>query len=371
MAREEYAPVSHAPSPAVLRELIAKQEIALNLALHSRGVDRGDYPTLRATYHDEADTSYGAPALALVRGLADSQKSLPGTLHRTSPPWIRLTSERSAVSEAYVIARLETSENGQSTERLVGGRYLDRHALADGRWRLMHRTYVLEWNINRAPSTVFAETAGAFFAPRGGKGGADPGVVLLATWTAAMSARAREEKTMSTTSFERDLDLALTRQALHELSMAYCRGADRADAALLASCFHDDASVVAGAFNGRAREFAVQVTAHIRDNLKRVFHSVANEWFQIDGDRAVGESYAIAVATASDGGRDTDTITGGRYLDRYERRAGEWKIAERVFVQDWNASQPTTAVFDDAFYGGLKLRGCYGPGDPVYAFWEG
>jgi hypothetical protein len=359
------------PSPAALRDLLAKQEIALNLSLHSRGVDRGDYPTLRAAYHDDADTSYGAPALPLVRGLADSQKALPGTLHRTSNVWIRLTGEHTAVSESYVIARLETREGEPGTERLIGGRYLDRHARKDGAWRLMHRSYVLEWNVNQAPSGVFPETAGAFFAPRGGKGGADAGAVLLATWSAAISARPREEKPMSITSLERDLDLALSRQALHELSMAYCRGADRADAALLASCFHDDASIVAGAFNGPARDFAAQVTAHLRDNVKRVFHSVANEWFQIDGDRAVGESYAIAMATVSADGKDVDTLTGGRYLDRFERRGGVWKIAERVFVQDWNQSQPSTAVFDDAFYGGLKLRGCYGPSDPVYAFWQG
>jgi len=357
-------------SERALRELIAKQEIALNLALHSRGVDRGDYPMLRSAYHADADFSYGAPAMALIRGLADSQKNLPGTLHRTSNMWIRLTSEATAVSESYVIAHLETSEAGQSTQRLIGGRYLDKHAQKDGAWRLMRRTYLLEWNVNQPSTGVWPETSGAMFAPRGGKGSADPGAVLLESWSAASRARAPEEKAMSTTSLERDLDLALSRQAIHELLAAYCRGADRADEALLASCFHDDASIVAGAFNGPARDFAASVTKQIRESLKRVFHSVSNEWVKIDGDRAVGEAYAIAVATLSVDGRDMDAITGGRYVDRFERRGGAWKIAERVFVQDWNIQQPATAVFDDAFYGALKLRGCYGPGDPVYAFWR-
>jgi hypothetical protein len=26
---------------------------------------------------------------------------------------------------------------------------------------------------------------------------------------------------------------------------------------------------------------------------------------------------------------------GGRYVDRFERRAGQWKIAERTVVVDW------------------------------------
>ena len=205
---------------------------------------------------------------------------------------------------------------------------------------------------------------------RGGKGAADPGLTLLASWTVALRARPAEEKTMSGSDLARDLDLALSRQALHELLTAYCRGVDRADAALLASCFHDDAVVVTGTLNGPAREFVPGMTALLRQNVKRVFHSVSNEWFQIAGDRAVGESYAIAVGTVSENGTDVDSLVGGRYLDRFERRAGVWKIAERVFVQDWNMRQPSTAAFDEAFYAGLKLRGCYGPSDPVYAFWR-
>jgi hypothetical protein len=269
-----------------------------------------------------------------------------------------------------MIARLETNTGGVATQRLIGGRYLDRHARKDGAWRLTHRSYVLEWNLNQPPSGAFPETAGELFAPRGDKGAADPGLVLLASWQAANRAHAKQEEPMTTTDLARDLDLALSRQALHELLTAYCRGADRADAELLASCFHDDASIVAGAFNGPARDFARDVTEQLRANVKRVFHSVANEWFQIDGDRAVGESYAIAVATTTQNGRDVDTVTGGRYIDRFERRGGVWKIAERVFVQDWNMNQPSTAAFDDAFYAGLKLRGCYGKSDPVYAFWR-
>jgi len=357
----------NAESQRALRELLAKQSIAQNLSLHGRGVDRADYPLLRSAYHDAADTSYGMPALAAVRFLADSQKALPLTLHRTANTWIRLTSEQRAVSESYVIAYLETMENGAGTQRLIGGRYLDRHALQGGEWKLAHRTYVLEWNINQPSSGVWPETAGALFAPRGAKASADAGAVLLATWMAAFTG---ETKAMAATADSRDLDLALSRQALHELGMAYCRGADRADEALLASVFHDDAVVVAGAFNGKARDFARDVTAQIRTNLTSVFHSVANEWFQISGDRAVGESYAITLATFEVDGRAMDALTGGRYVDRYERRGGVWKIAERVFVQDWNINQPSTAVFDDAFYGGLKLRGCYGASDPIYAFWQ-
>jgi hypothetical protein len=35
------------------------------------------------------------------------------------------------------------------------------------------------------------------------------------------------------------------------------------------------------------------------------------------------------------GAGERDTCIGGRYLDRFERRDGEWRIAERVMLYDW------------------------------------
>jgi hypothetical protein len=36
---------------------------------------------------------------------------------------------------------------------------------------------------------------------------------------------------------------------------------------------------------------------------------------------------------------------GGRYVDRFERRDGEWKIADRVVVHEWSTLEPLTAAF--------------------------
>jgi ketosteroid isomerase-like protein len=161
------------------------------------------------------------------------------------------------------------------------------------------------------------------------------------------------------------LDVALAKQALHELNMAYARAADRADAALMASIFHDDATVVTGLVNGTAADYAVKITSFVRENLERAFHSVANEWYEVRGDRAVGECYVIANATA-DG---TDTLSGGRYIDAYERRNGVWKIASRTFVLDWSQAQPTSYE-SGGMYASLTTRGCFGKDDPIYAFWN-
>jgi uncharacterized protein (TIGR02246 family) len=160
------------------------------------------------------------------------------------------------------------------------------------------------------------------------------------------------------------LDAALSRDAIRRLITGYCRAADRADAELMASLFWEDASVISGIVNGSGADFAVAVTAYIAGNLDACFHSVANEWIEVNGDHAVGEHYILAHNRA--GG--ADTLTGGRYVDSYERRGAEWKIAARSFVCDWTATHPTTFE-SGGFYGALTTRGSQGKDDPVYALW--
>jgi hypothetical protein len=63
-----------------------------------------------------------------------------------------------------------------------------------------------------------------------------------------------------------------------------------------------------------------------------------------------------------------DVMTGGRYIDSYERRHGQWKIGSRTFVADWNTTHPSTLQLD-GFYEALKTRGSFGRSDPIYAHW--
>ena len=79
----------------------------------------------------------------------------------------------------------------------------------------------------------------------------------------------------------------------------------------------------------------------------------------------MGESYVIAMATA--GG--SDVMTGGRYIDAFERRNGKWKFKSRSFVIDWSSTQPVSYE-SGGMYAALTTRGSYGRGDPVYAFWK-
>ena len=160
------------------------------------------------------------------------------------------------------------------------------------------------------------------------------------------------------------LEAALARAEIHDLCMAYGRGVDRADEALLRSIFSDDSTVISGVINGSGAEFAQQICAFVQDQLDMCFHSVANEWVEVLSDEAVGEHYAMA-HMVKDG---YDVMTGGRYLDRYVKRDGKWLIRNRTFVTDWNTSHPTT-LERGGFYEALSTWGCFGKDDPVYALW--
>jgi hypothetical protein len=350
-----------------IADWLSKTQISEALAVHSRGVDRADAHLLASAYHPDASVDYGffvGPASKLAEILAQAQKTQPVTLHRTCNMWIKVNGER-ARSESYVFAYAEHTVDSVAVQRFIGGRYLDQHERRDGAWRLRHRLYVMDFNINR-PSTAARQdppTDLAHFGPRGGHAAADAGRTLLALHAAHFGSRG--EPSMTANNTDSLVDVALAKLALHELNMTYARAADRADAALMASIFHDDATVVTGVINGNAADYAVKIVAFVRENLERCFHSVANEWYEVHGDRAVGETYVIASATA--GGRDM--LTGGRYIDAYERRNGVWKIASRTFVLDWNNAQPTSYE-GGGMYASLKTRGCFGKDDPIYAFWD-
>ncbi|KQX19452.1 MULTISPECIES: nuclear transport factor 2 family protein [unclassified Sphingomonas] len=365
-----------------LSAIADRQAIATNLARHSRGVDRNDLALLRSVYHDDAEVSYGlfdGPAADMAAYLTGAMLGQPVTLHRTGHMWIETENDR-ARSESYVIAYLSTPGDGGEgggesgdgqVQRLIGGRYLDRHERRDGVWRIAHRTYVMDWNSNRpgsGPPPFGSASPLAAFAPRGGQLGQDPGTTLLALW----KTRQDQQTTERTTDMQpQDIDAVVARDAIHQLSVAYCRGVDRADAALIRSVFHDDGSFVGAGMSGSADDFAVATAELVRTAFRTSFHSIANEWVEVKGDHAIGEIYVIAFSRTQGGGEDgadQDNFIGGRYLDRYERRGGVWKIAERVFVQDWMTTHASTHQ-DDGMYAQLPTRGGFAPDDPVYAFW--
>ncbi|HET6538805.1 MAG TPA: nuclear transport factor 2 family protein [Sphingopyxis sp.] len=159
------------------------------------------------------------------------------------------------------------------------------------------------------------------------------------------------------------LQRVIDRDELRHLLATYCRSIDRGDSELLASVFTDDATILAGICDGSAKAFARDAPPILAENLAMCFHSVANSWFDIEGDEAQGESYVVAFNRTRHAPH-IENIVAGRYFDRFTRTNGAWKIRERVFVQDWASARPAEPASPppDGRYG------CFGPNDPLYKF---
>lgn len=136
------------------------------------------------------------------------------------------------------------------------------------------------------------------------------------------------------------LEDLLAKQAIYELSCIYMRGLDRTDAELLHSVFFDDAYCEYGFINSDAKTFIDYAVTALQDH-KSNQHMIGNVLIEIDGDEAFGEVYFSAYhKVQSDEGFD-DIIIAGRYLDRYEKREGIWKMAYRSERVDWSRTTPT------------------------------
>jgi ketosteroid isomerase-like protein len=122
---------------------------------------------------------------------------------------------------------------------------------------------------------------------------------------------------------------------LRKLVHAYCRAVDRGDLATLRELYHHDAVDAHGAFStGTVDDFLGELAA-ARPYIRSMQHNITTVNFAIDGTSAEGEIYTIATHTFGAGDRDVDVVVGGRYLDKYEKRDGTWKIVERTIVTDW------------------------------------
>ena len=125
--------------------------------------------------------------------------------------------------------------------------------------------------------------------------------------------------------------------SIREVLARYCRAIDRCDLTLLKSVYWPEATDDHVVFVGNAIEFSDFVVPLLKEQTECTMHSISNIWIQLDGNgnTACTETYVTAYHRMRTDGPKEEVIVGGRYLDRFEQRNGEWRIAERKFVTDW------------------------------------
>jgi hypothetical protein len=151
------------------------------------------------------------------------------------------------------------------------------------------------------------------------------------------------------------------RLEITDVMYRWCRSIDRLDMDGIRSVFHPDATDDHAAFKGDVEGLIAWITQRHK-TIPFSMHQISNILIEFAlPDVALVETYVWCVqryppeARASltqltggkggESGGSTDSMSCVRYVDRFERRAGEWRIAERTVVMDWKTlfDVPTNA----------------------------
>lgn len=160
------------------------------------------------------------------------------------------------------------------------------------------------------------------------------------------------------------LQRLLVRQEIEDALGRFSRGMDRFDRACFLSAFHEDATIAAGVFVGDATSLYDWASALHEGGQLATQHMLLNTTIDIDGEQAHVETYYQFVGRNRD---DSNWIAGGRYLDRFECRDGQWRIALRTTTVEWSGMLPTMPIpfadVPDIYANGAPSRD---PSDPSY-----
>ena len=158
-------------------------------------------------------------------------------------------------------------------------------------------------------------------------------------------------------------EAAADKLEITDLSSNYMRGLDRLDGELERSVFWDDAHLSYGIYEGGPDGFVDYCMNALRTHDSN-HHFIGQVNIDLQGDEAFGEVYYQAFHwVKNEAGEDRDLFISGRYVDRYERRGGVWKIAYRSELVDWVREE---AAADAWFKGSQMIVGARKPDDPLY-----
>lgn len=143
----------------LLEYLQAREEIRDRLNLYCKGIDRRDWALVRSCFADDHVHRHGGfegSADAFVSFASAVLGTIPATHHSITNVHIDMSGDGSrATTEANFVAyhRIEAGHfegtpvptDGKATDWIVAGRYCDRLEKRDGKWLIVNREAVHDW----------------------------------------------------------------------------------------------------------------------------------------------------------------------------------------------------------------------------------
>jgi ketosteroid isomerase-like protein len=156
----------------------------------------------------------------------------------------------------------------------------------------------------------------------------------------------------------------IAKDQIREVIGRYARGIDRLDWDLVRACYHPDAIDDHGVFRGGVDGFVEYFSEGMRD-FEQTMHLMVHTLIELaeDIESAVAETYCIAYHRGPGRSGSRDVILGLRYLDRFARRGGVWRIADRTVVLDWSRNDPVERRWRSEVHFSTGTRG---RADPSY-----
>lgn len=156
------------------------------------------------------------------------------------------------------------------------------------------------------------------------------------------------------------------RQDILDCIQRESRARDRQDSDQIAACWWPEGIDEHGAFTHRMPDYPERANQGHRMNFHMTSHNITNHLCEIEGDTASCESYVIGglrwLDEAERGGKAS--IAFGRYLDRLEKRNGEWRMLVRRCTIELTADADGSWIHSAAVKGFLKPQ--WSHEDPSY-----
>lgn len=126
----------------------------------------------------------------------------------------------------------------------------------------------------------------------------------------------------------------LEREKIRDCIARLARGEDRRNAEVISACYWPDSTIDFGMFFGSFDQYLAWVVPGA-PSIPVTQHLLSQSLVDLHGDKASVETQVTSYHRVNMGEEERDTVIGGRYLDKMEKRAGEWRIAKRIMLYDW------------------------------------
>jgi hypothetical protein len=131
------------------------------------------------------------------------------------------------------------------------------------------------------------------------------------------------------------LETLIDREAIRDVIARVARGEDRRHEGLLRSAFWGGATIDFGVMSGTFDDYLTWCVPGSPD-ITVTQHILGQSMISLRGDQAKTETYVQSYHRVKAEGSERDTAMGGRYLDALEKRDGEWRIAARIMLYDYD-----------------------------------